>query len=71
MSMAWETTIDDVMNVFTEDGEKITREKAEEVLNNLDHDRIEKAALYGDDMLEQVKYAKIEIQKQIVEKGII
>jgi len=70
MSTAWETTTEDVMNVCKNNGERITEAQAEEILDRLDTDKIEKEALRGDDMDEQVDYAYIEIWEQIVDERI-
>lgn len=71
MSMAWETTVDDVITVCTNNGETVTEEQAENIIENLDHYKIEKEALHGDDMLEQLDYAYGEIWEQIVEKNLV
>ena len=70
MSLAWETTTEDVINVCRNNGEKISEDKASEIHDQLDMDKIEKAALRGDDMDEQIDYAYIEIWEQIVNKEI-
>jgi len=70
MSCAWETTTEDIQNVCREHGEEISDERAEEILGMLDTDKIEREALRGDDMLEQVESAYMEIWEQIVNLGI-
>jgi len=63
--MAWETTTDDIWNALERMKETRTEEEVDEIHEKLDHDAIEKAALYGDDMLEQTEYATHEIINQI------
>ena len=63
MSNAWETTVDDVITVLEKMGENTS--KANEIFNDLDFDTIEEAALYGDEMDEQIEYAHKEIQEQV------
>lgn len=78
MSMAWETTYEDVYSVLVQiDGagnedatEKLAREAFDQ-LDPADHERIEKAALWGDEMEEQVEYAHDEIKKILEERGIL
>ena len=75
MSMAWETTTEDVLNVLEQNGVTVYVDmeegKIEEIHSALDMDAIEKAALYGDDMDDQIKYAYCEIQTQLVELNIL
>jgi hypothetical protein len=71
MSMAWETTVDDIVTVCANNGETVTEEQAENIIENLDYYKIEKEALHGDDMLEQLDYAYDEIWEQIVEKNLV
>jgi len=65
MSMAWETTTEDVWNALERMNETRTEEEVDAIHDALDHDAIEKAALHGDDMLEQTEYATEEIINQI------
>jgi hypothetical protein len=67
MSSAWETTVDDVLNVLKELGVKKTEEEADTILDNLDTDKIEIEALRGDNMDEQIDGAYLEIKEQIIE----
>lgn len=67
MSMAWETTDEDVVNaIHNVLGKSISYEKAGEYLEDLDHDKIEREALSGDDMIEQTTYAANEIVDQVL-----
>lgn len=65
MSYAWEVTVEDVQNVFNSNGMHVTEQYAENVLNDLCLFRVAKAAMYGDDMDEQTKYAYAEIERQL------
>ena len=65
MSLAWETTVEDVENVLTRMGRE--RIDALKIHNSLDMYAIEKAALLGDDMEEQTESASAEIERQIKE----
>ena len=71
MSAAWETTVDDVFNTLKSLGVKKTTEEVKAILDDLDTDKIEKEALRGDDMDEQLDYAYLEIKEQIIEMGIV
>lgn len=68
MSMAWEVTPDDVQQVLDKHG--INRQ-AEEVYEFVDPNKVEDAALNGDDMDEQVQYALQNIEEQLMENGVI
>lgn len=65
MSLAWETTVEDVQNVLRRMGRKLRPESMRVLYEELDQSSIEKAALYGSDMDEQVKYAYDEIERQL------
>ena len=68
MSLAWETTVDDILNVFRKMGHEGTEEQARQILDNvIDFDRVEQAALCGDEMDDQVEYAYADIEEQIKE----
>ena len=71
MSNAWETTDEDIINVINDMDKKASEDKVHEILNNLNQFNIEDAALNGDDIDEQTKYAYKEIKKQIIEKNLI
>ena len=67
MSMAWETTEEDIANVVeNEFGVDPDIVKLDHVSSLLNHDAIEKAALYGDEMDEQVNLAYKEMKNQLV-----
>lgn len=70
MSNAWETTTEDVLNVIHDMGRKATSEKVEEIMEELDQFSIEDAALNGDSLDEQTRYAYEEIKRQIIEKKL-
>ena len=70
MSMAWETTEDDVANVCRAHG--LTNVNAQEFCDEqLDHDRVEDAALRGNDMETQTNYAYQSIEEQLKEAGLL
>lgn len=70
MSMAWETTEDDVANVLRAHG--ITNVNAADFCDEqLDHDRVEDAALRGNDMDTQTNYAYQSIEEQLKEAGLL
>ena len=71
MSYAFETTIDDVLNVVHKMCFKANGDQIHEIFDNLDQDKVEMAALKGDDMDEQIDLAYIEIEEQIKEMGIV
>ena len=68
MSLAWETTNTDVeqilTNLYLPNGEN----DVAEVLEYLDTDQVENAALCGADMGEQTDYAIEEIKNQILQQ---
>ena len=70
MSNAWETTDEDVINVVREMGYVANEHAVKHILDNIDHTEIEKAALHGNDMDEQTRYAYDEIKRQIIERGL-
>lgn len=71
LAWAWETTADDVVNVFRNNGQTMDFDRADAIVEQLDHDEIGVAALYGHDMEEQTEYAYQEIERQLKEKKFI
>lgn len=74
MSQAFEVTPDDVKNVFDSHYQTIGYDEAERIFN--EHiqpqaDRIEKAALYGNDMAEQTRYAYDTIAEILYENEVL
>jgi hypothetical protein len=70
MSMAWETTEDDVQNVLNAHG--LTNVDAQDFCNEqLNADRVEDAALRGNDMDTQTNYAYQSIEEQLKEAGLL
>lgn len=66
MCFAFEITEDDVANVYHNKFQKaVSDDKVERVFNLLNFQKIEKAALYGDDISVQTEYAYKEIADQI------
>ena len=68
MSLAWETTVEDVDTVIENMG-LVANEDVEldvdALHSRLNFDKIEKAVLYYDDMDEQIEAANQEIEKQL------
>ena len=80
MSMAWEVTRDDVENVLSANGITVAKFGGDEhdwdywvdgCMDVIDCDEVERSALYGDDMDEQIDYANLSIYEQLVEAGKI
>ena len=76
MSNAWETTVDDIVNVLHDAGvhveAEMSLERLEEICDfQIDHELVEASALYGQDMDEQVKFAYEEINAQLKKIGVI
>ena len=69
MSMAWETTVDDVQIVLEAHG--IAADAQNFLDEQLDHDRVEDAALNGVEMEEQTNYAYQSIEEQLKEAGLL
>jgi len=68
MSLAWETTIEDVWNVLDHYGGE---HDYEVILGMLDLDAIEGEALLGYDMDQQTDYSFAEIERQLKKKFIL
>lgn len=66
-SKAWEVTDEDVVQVASRLGKKISYEQAEQIRGKLDLDKIQEAALGGTEMEHQTEYAWHEIEKQMRE----
>ena len=73
MSMAWETTTEDIEQVLENEGfdGNIIDEFLDNLHSNIDHERVEEAALYGDEMEEQTDYAYSNIRDQLVEQEVL
>ena len=76
-SLAFEVTTQAVVNVlrsnrgrFITSNGKSTEAVANEAFEDLDVDLIVQAALFGDDMDEQVDFAYDEIARQLTEMGV-
>jgi hypothetical protein len=70
MNTAFEVTVDDVENVLNKHKLELELD-ADTIHGELDHDALEEAALWGDDMDEQTNYACQEIEKQLKEMGYL
>jgi hypothetical protein len=62
---AFEVTIDDILNVYQERGTKVSVSLAQAVMDDLNFDLIEEAALRGADIEEQTDFAYEEIKRQL------
>jgi hypothetical protein len=71
MSMAWETTVDDINTVLQAHGKYVHQTELDEYLDKVDCDDVEAAALAGDDMDEQTNYAYQSIEEQLMEDGCL
>jgi hypothetical protein len=77
-NIAFQITEEDVENVLRSNAlhaantnGKSFESIAAEICDDLDHGKIESAALYGNDMEQQTNYACDEIARQLREKGIL
>ena len=71
MSNAWEVTDDDITQVLDKHGVAATDDKLTECHRELNSAEVEKAALCGLDIQEQMEYALDEIEMQLKLAGII
>jgi hypothetical protein len=72
MGLAFGISVDDVASVLASCGvSQITEDELNNLFESLDQDRVEKAALAGDDMDEQTHYAHAEIAVQLKEHGFL
>lgn len=74
-TFGWETTLDDIEyclgNYEIDENREEIAQKILDSLNKEDFARIEKAALYGDNIEEQSQYAEEEVEKILKEQGHI
>ena len=78
MNFAYQATEEDVENVLREHCLQVANTSGKsfesisnEVFGNLDSNLIEKAALHGDDLSQQTRYANEEIARQLREIGVL
>jgi len=73
MNTAWETTQEDVAHVLRTHGIEIglDSDRLIELYASLDTRAVEQAALWGNDMDTQTKYARQEIERQLREAGVL
>lgn len=72
MGLAFGISVDDVAAVLASHGvSQITEDELNNLFESLDEVRVEKAALYGNDMDEQTNYAHAEIAVQLKEHGFL
>lgn len=67
MSLAFEVTLEDVKNVLMNSMDKYSEDEIENMLESLDFNSIEEAALSSIDFDEQVDNAYSEIKSQLTE----
>lgn len=68
---AFEVTAEDIFVVLTNAGIDKSYEDCMQLIDMIDEVDVEDAALHGDDLDEQTKYAHEEILRQLAEKGLI
>lgn len=72
MSLAWEVTTEDVKNVLDRNNVDVNDyEFLDTCMDTIDGNAVEREALRGDDMLEQSDLAEQEIERQLIDAGII
>jgi len=72
MGLAFEVTHEDIANVLNDKHKRhATESEIQDAYDSLDMDKVEKAALYGDELDIQTQYAYEEIRKQLSESGQI
>lgn len=71
MGMAFEITEDDVENVMSKHLKNVSQKMVENAFEEIDHGRVERSALYGNDMDEQTSFALQDIEHQLQELKII
>ena len=71
MSNAWEVTTDDVLNVLHGMSKKATGDQVHKIMEDLDHFKIECAALCGDDLESQTEHAYREMIRQIEDRKLL
>lgn len=71
MSLAFEITPDDIIRVAQTQGVELDDTTAFDWLDAIDARAVEKAALYGHDLDQQIEYADQEILDQLRDAGLI
>ena len=71
MSMAWETTVDDVQLVLDAHDVPYDEDKLDELHNGLDHDEIEDRILAYTDMDDQTAAMMSYIEDEFISEGIV
>lgn len=66
MSTAWETTAEDIQQVLDAHDLDLS---ADDIHDDLNHDDIEDAALFADELDDQQRYALQEIEHQLIGMG--
>lgn len=70
-SLAFEATAEDVVAAAQSRDFELDMDVAEQLLPSLNAAAIEKAALHGDDLDDQTRYAQEEIASQLEAKGLL
>lgn len=68
---AFEITVEDVMQVCSENDKEVSYEEAEKLYDQLDLVKVTEAALHGDEMEQQTDYAYEEIKRQLKELNLL
>ena len=71
MTMAWETTEDDVIVVLNAHNIEFDNDMVEKILSELDHDAIERGVLHFDNMEDQTASMLEDIEDYLIEQGIV
>lgn len=69
MNQAFEISDIDVQTVLADSGVQVSLTKAERLLGTLNRSKIEQAALFGNVISEQTRYAHEEIRNQLAQGG--
>lgn len=71
MGTAFGISEEDVESVLKKHFNNVSQKMIENAFEEIDHDRVEKSALYGDEMEKQLEYALKDIEEQLQELKII
>ena len=71
MSVAWETTEDDIRTVLDRHGVKVSGERLTELYDGLDLDEIESNVLRYTDMANQTSSMLDDIENHLIEEGVV
>lgn len=71
MTMPWDVTFENVKFVLKQNNIKKSKKEVEKICSSIDEKRVMLAALDGIDFVDQVELAIEEIEKILIENGII